>query len=410
MFRLFLKKWIFLLLILIFSFIIHLRTQVVFFYFIFWFLLGAVILNLLVLFLEYLFFNLSFSRELSERVTEDDYLEIKLIIRNNSILPFFNFIISDFLACAPDEEKKFVNWFDYLGPKSIRILNYRCLCYKRGKYLIGPLTLYLFDPFNLFYLEKFFPLYSELYVYPRTFKIEKFPNLLKGIQPWFGIDTARVSGDEDEFFGIREYIMGDPIKRIHWWSTARKSTLIVREFQRQSFYRATILFNLEEDKNFGSGKHTVCEYAIKIAASVAKYLIERNVSLEIIAHVGEIVHIPFNKGNEHLDQILKFLTIAEAKSKVSLKEFFLEHASYISDNSNLIVIMTEDDWQYLPILFSLKTRNISLIPLVIISETFLYPEQKEKITLKAKLELSRILELQGKFFAYLDNLEEAFSY
>jgi uncharacterized protein (DUF58 family) len=373
-------------------------------------LLGAVILNLLVLFLEYLFFNLSFSRDLPHRLIEDDYLEIKLVIRNNSILPFFNFIISDFLACAPDEEKKFVAWFDYLGPKLNKILNYKCLCYKRGRYLIGPLRVYLFDPFNLFYLRKSFPLYSEFYVYPRTFKIEKFFTLTKGVQPWFGIETARVSGDEDEFFGTREYMMGDPIKRIHWWSTARKSKLIVREFQRQSFYRVTILFNLEEDKNFGSGKHTVCEYTVRIVASVAKYLIERDVSLEIIAHAGEIVHIPFNKGDEHLNQILKFLAVAEAKSKVSLKEFFLEYASYIPDNSDLIVIMNEDDWQYLFLLFSLKARNISLIPLIIISETFLYPEQKEKIASKVKLQFSRILELRGKFFAYQDNLEEVFSY
>jgi uncharacterized protein (DUF58 family) len=227
--------------------------------------------------------------------------------------------------------------------------------------------------------------------------------------PWFGIETTHVSGDEDEFFGVREYKEGDPIKRIHWISTARKRRLIVKEFQRQSFQRATIIFNLEKDKNFGEGKECIAEYAVKIAASVARHLIRAGVSAEIIAHVGEIVHIPFNKGPEHLEDIMRFLAIAQAESMVSLAEIFEEFSRYISNDSSLIVIMTDDDWKYMPAILALENRNVSLIPLILIGSTFLYASDGHRITKETKMILHESFNFNPKFFSRGDNLEEVFA-
>lgn len=409
--KIFLKKQVFLLIIIVFDLIIGLRTAIGFFYFFFWFLITAVVISFVWLIIEYLGLRLHLTRKIVSRVVEDDTLEIEAVIKNKGILPIFNFVLEDYLSCATHQERHKWILLDYLGIKNSVSLKYSCLCPQRGRYKTGPFVVYLLDPFSLFFLKKTYYVYSELYVYPKTFNIQTFPPLLKGIQPWFGIETARISGDEDEFFGIREYEIGDPKKRIHWMSTARKNMLIVKEFQRQSFFRATIIFNLEEDKNYGQGKETVSEYTIKIAASVAKYLIERNISLEIIAHVGEIVHIPFNKGSGHLEDIFKFLAVAQARSEVNLGEIFEEFSRYIPDDSNLVVIMIDQDWENLPVILSLQARNISLIPFVLISHTFfLYPSDKDSIIKQIKTKLPKSLIFNPKFFSCGDNLEEIFSY
>lgn len=408
MFKLYLKKWIFLFIIIIFNLIIGLKTYIGFFHFFFWFLIFTVVASLLWVLAECLLARLYLVRKVISKVVEDDILEIETTIKNNSFLPLFNFILEDQLSCTIPEEKQKWILSEYLGARSSLKIKYNCLCYKRGRYRIGPFIVYFFDPFNLFFSRRTYYVYSELYVYPKTFNIQKFPLLRKGILPWFGIETTRVSGDEDEFFGVREYKEGDPIKRIHWISTARKNRLIVKEFQRQSFFRATIIFNLEKDKNFGEGKERVAEYIIKIAASVAKYLVERDVSLEIIAHVGEIVHIAFNKGSEHLEDIFKFLTVAQAESRVSLGEIFEEFSCYIPSESNLIVIMLDQDWEYLPAILSSQKVNISLIPLILISTTFLYPFEEQRITKETKIKLSQLLNLNPKFFSRGENLAEVF--
>lgn len=406
MLRLFVKKWILLFIIIISTLIIGMKTSILFFHFFFWFLISVVVINFIWIALEYFGVRLYLVRKSISKIEEGDVLEIETLIKNNSLLPVFNLVLEDNLSCA--QEKKKLLLIEYLGTRSSLNLKYNCLCPLRGSYKIGPFTVYFFDPFGIFFLKRTYRIYSQLYVYPRTFDIKKFPDLNRGFLPWFGIQTTQVSGDEDEFFGIREYKEGDPIKRIHWISTARKKTLIVKQFQRQSFFRATIIFNLEKEKNFGVGKEKVAEYIIKIAASVAKYLVEKDISLEIIAHAGEIVYIPFNKGPEYLEDIFKFLAIAQAESRVSLGEIFEEFSLYIPGDTNLIVIMLDTDWEYLSSMLLLRKRNINVIPLVVISSTFLNPFDKEKIVKDIGIKISPTFNLTPIFFSQGDNLEEFF--
>jgi len=409
MLKVFLKKWIFLLIIIIFNFIIGLKTSIPFFYFFFWFLTTTIVISLFWLLIQYFGTKLYLSRAVISKIEEDDILELETMVKNNGLLPIFNFVIEDRLTCALAEERQKSILLNYLAPKSLLNLKYSCVCPQRGKYEIGPITVYFFDPCNLFFLKKVYYLYSEVYVYPRTFRVPRFPELTRGILPWFGINTTNLSGDEDDFYGLREYKPGDPVKRIHWISTARKNKIIVKEFQRQSFFRATIIFNLEKDKNFGEGKHSVAEYTIKIAASVAKYLIEKDISLEIIAHTEEVVHIPFNKGAGHLEDILKFLTIAKAESRVSTYELFQEFSRYIPNDSNLIVIMLDQDWKYLPAMLSLeKGSNVSVIPLILVSSTFLYSFDKQKLAKDVQIKLSQAFNITPILFSRGDNLEEVF--
>ena len=409
MLRIFLKKWVFLLIIIVFDFIIGLKTSLGFFFFFFWLLLSLISCSLLWLVVEYFGVNLYLSRQASAKAVEDDILEIETEIRNRWLLPVFNIVIEENLSCAFPEERNKRLLIEYLGASSFLKVKYNCQCFRRGRYKIGPLIVYFFDPFSLFFFKKIYRVYSDLYVYPKTFNIQKFPPLTKGALPWFGIDTTRVSGDEDEFFGVREYKEGDPIKKIHWISTARKNRLIVKEFQRQSFYRATVIFNLEKEKNFGAGKNSVAEYIIKIVASTAKHLIEKGVSLEIIAHAGEIVHIPFNKGPGHLEDILRFLAIARAESRVSLGEIFQEFSRYILNDSSLIVIMTDEDYRHIPAILSLEKRNVSLVPLILIISTFLYPFDSQRITGEIKSKFSKLFNFNPRFFSCGDNLDEVFT-
>jgi uncharacterized protein (DUF58 family) len=358
--------------------------------------------------IEYFGIKLSLTRRTIATIEEDDILEIETVISNNGFLPIINFVLEDCLTFAISQERKKRFLLEYLGARSTLSLKYRCQCPRRGRYEIGPFFIYLFDPWGLFFLKKTYFIYSELYVYPQTFSIKKFPPLVKGILPWFGIGTSRVSGDEEEFYGIMEYKRGDPYKKIHWFSTARKNILIVKQFQQHAFYRATIIFNLEKDKNFGEGKESVAEYIIKIAASVAKYFIERNVSLELIAHIGEIAHIPFNKGAEHLEDIFRALTIAQAESRINLDELLQEFAPHIPNDSSLIVIMLDQDWEFLPAMLSLKARNISLVPLILIASSFLHPSEKRKIIKYPEMKLPEAFDFAPIFFSCGDNLEQDF--
>jgi uncharacterized protein (DUF58 family) len=305
-------------------------------------------------------------------------------------------------------QKKESFFVDFLGLKSSCEIKYDYLCFKRGEYKMGPFVVYFFDPLNLFFFKRTFVVHSSVVVYPKIFQIDKFPPLTRSVLPWFGIETARSSGDEDEFYGVREYKEGESVKKIHWISSARKNKLIVKQFQLQSFFGTTIIFNLEKAKNLGEGKESVAEYIIKIAASVAHYLTEKGVSIELLAHIGEIVHLPFNKGQEHLESILRVLAVAQAESRISFREAFEEFARYIPNDSSLVAVMSDQDYTDLPRMLSLYGRGVSVIPLIVVSDTFLPDSDKKKITRQVKIRVSNLVNMHAKFFSQGDNLSEVF--
>ena len=240
MLKLYIKKWAVFIIILISTFVIGVRTSMGFFHLLFWFLIAVIILSWAWILIEYFGVHLRLQRKTMSRVNENDVLELEATIQNQGFLPLFSLVVEDSLPCASKHEKKKFLFVDHLRGDFSITLKYHCLCPLRGKYRLGPYKVYYFDPLNLFFLKRNFHAYEEVYVYPSIFPIHKLPDLVKGVFPWFGIQTSHSGGEEDEFFGIREYKEGDPIKKIHWISTARKKRLIVKQFQRQNFFKATL--------------------------------------------------------------------------------------------------------------------------------------------------------------------------
>lgn len=404
----FIKKWLFILLLIISCFVIGLRTGIGFFYFFFCFLVSLVVLSFSWIIIGYLFSHITLTRKVQYRVEEEEVLKVEVVFENSGFLPLFNCVLEDYLSPAAQDQRNKQILLHSIWGKSQISLTYDCVCSLRGGYKIGPLAVYFFDPLGLFFFKKVFAQYSDLYVYPKTFKIRKFPQLIKGVLPWFGIEATRVSGDDDDFFGVREYKQGDPISRIHWFSTARKNHLIVKQFQHQNYFRAGIVFSLERSKNIGQGRDNTTEYTVKIAASVAKYLIEKDVSLGLLAHAGELVYIPFNKGQEHLEDILKFLAVAKADSNVSLEEIFEEFSSYMPSDSTLVVIIQDGDWEYLSQILFLTKKNVSIIPIILVTASFLSESDENKFIKDTAMKLSYSYGLNPIFVSRQDNLEGLF--
>jgi len=404
----YLKKWIFIALLLCASFVISLRTGMEFFSFFFWAILAIIMLSFGWMLVGYHASGVYFTRRIPQKIYEDDTLPIELQLENKSIFPLFNLVIEDHLPCAPFGERNKRLLIGHLPAGRQIDLSYDTACRLRGRYALGPIKVYFFDPLGIFFVRKIFREYSDLFVYPRYFNISKFPPLTKGVMPWFGVVTGRRGGGDDEFFGTREYKRGDPIKLIHWLSSARKNALIVKEFQNQSFFRATVIFNLSQADNLGEGKDSVVEYMVKIAASVVKYLLDQNISVEIIAHAEEMVHIPSNKGAEHLEDILRFLAVAQAESRVSLQEVFEDFVRFIPNDSNLIVIMLDRDWEYLQGMFLLSKRSVSIIPLILVSSSFLGVGEEDKIEKNVAMCLSGELNICPILFSRGKNPEDSF--
>ena len=100
---------------------------------------------------------------------------------------------------------------------------------QRGRYYLGPLMGEATDIFGLFRFSRRLSDPKDVLIYPSTVELPLF--LLKS-QSEPGLLHSEWLSDETggAISGVREYVPGDSLNRIHWRSTAHLGKLVVKEF------------------------------------------------------------------------------------------------------------------------------------------------------------------------------------
>jgi uncharacterized protein (DUF58 family) len=108
-----------------------------------------------------------------------------------------------------------------------RAVHYPVPTPRRGRLLLGPLTVERRDPLGLLRRAQRQTGDDLLWVHPRTYPMRPLP---VGVVPDYeGRTTENARPGTVTFSSLREYVPGDDPRHIHWRSTARTGTLIVRE-------------------------------------------------------------------------------------------------------------------------------------------------------------------------------------
>lgn len=191
----------------------------------------------------------------------------------------------------------------------------------RGVFTLGPTKLEMSDPLGLFPFEAEIGDQTELVVHPTP--LLSRGSIAGGAGVW-GIrerDGNTRRGEGMEFHGVREYRPGDPLRRVHWRTSARTGRLAVVEYERA--YQQNLILALDLTKNsvFGKGRETTLEYGIKIAATLAERtltagggvtLISQNFRMEVQPREGDSAGAHF--------KLMDLLARAQADSDIALSE------------------------------------------------------------------------------------------
>ena len=350
-------------------------------------------------------------REVHDVAYEEDILNVKLDIRNKRRLSIYFFEILDRFPGAPPEEEQKSLFILNMKARETKKISYITNCYRRGLWRLGPISIVSQDALGFFKIKKSHKVFSEVLVYPRLFRIFAFPPLASGSVSWMGVETAKISGDSHEFFGVREYQRGDAMSRIHWPSTARHNKLIVKQFERNAVQEATIVIDLKKGHDIGSGKETTLEYSVKIAGSIARYLLNEGAFVQMVGYGKETMMLPFGKGEDHVYSILEYLAKVHSDGNLTLSQA-LEEVSFVAPHrSTLITVMLDNDINSLSSLVQFKVKGIKLIIVVLSASTFGQVEEGEYLDKEAAEKFDEAL---AGLEAYVyriskgDNLEKKF--
>jgi uncharacterized protein (DUF58 family) len=280
----------------------------------------------------------------------------------------------------------------FLRAKQKRIYTARTWLTGRGGFELGPTKITSGDPFGIFRVSKSYPAKSSLIVLPLIFPVADFlspPGLLPG-----GKAIRRKSIDiTPHAAGVREYVPGDPMKRIHWPTSIRRGQLMVKEFEQDpqaevwlfldTFKSAHLAKPSEEydtppiDDLFLLRRRKVkltpstLEYSISIAASLAHYFIGQRRAVGFVTASGHSFKvIPAERSERQEAKILAELAFVQAESTYTLPGMVAAQMGQLPQGSSAILI-TPTIWPELLIgVDSLQRRNLRPVVVLLMSQSF----------------------------------------
>ncbi len=111
---------------------------------------------------------------------------------------------------------------------------------RRGVVEIGPLRVVRRDPLGLLTLARGYGGVSRVWVYPTVHHLTAVPT---GVMRSLDGRVDRVPHGSITFDTLREYVVGDELRHVHWRTTARIGELMVREHLDTSLPRLVVLLD-----------------------------------------------------------------------------------------------------------------------------------------------------------------------
>ena len=148
-----------------------------------------------------------------------------------------------------------------------RFASYRLPTARRGEIPVGPLLLRSVDPLGLFRRVRVYGAPATLLVRPRTVALPVLPSGRAASLEGPTSDTAP-SGTVT-FHALREYVIGDDLRHIHWRTTARTGTLMVRQLVDSSLPVTVVVLDTRPAGYPGEDFDIAVDAAATVAAGMA---------------------------------------------------------------------------------------------------------------------------------------------
>lgn len=136
---------------------------------------------------------------------------------------------------------------------------------RRGIVAVGPASTIRGDSLGLVRRVQTWSDATELYIHPRTVAMNA--STVGFIRDIEGATTQDLSSADVSFHALREYVPGDDRRAIHWRSTARIGTLMVRQFEETRRSHLLIVLDLDTDAWASDDEF---EIGVSAAASMAR--------------------------------------------------------------------------------------------------------------------------------------------
>lgn len=337
-----------------------------------------------------------------------DLVGVNLEVQNRGSLPIPWVLLEDILPPRAinsrppglEVEGAHVQLASVRGGKN-RTLRYQLRCRRRGYYQLGPVIV---ETGDLFGLHRRYRVTTEpdfLMVYPHVVPLVGYD--ISSRRPMGEVRMSyRLLEDPTRIRGVRGYVQGDPLNRIHWRATARTGELHSKVYEPTTVAGATLLLEFHRDAYDPQHEPVRSELAITAAASLANAIQQMGQQVGLVTNGRDAADRIRREGwdvkqrsrgeareagsmlqqSDRLRPLIvetrhdaeQFLRIREALARVeltdglTLSQLSEETAGRIRRDATVIAILPRVDTETVVTLASLRDRGFSVCAILSIHD------------------------------------------
>jgi uncharacterized protein (DUF58 family) len=193
--------------------------------------------------------------------------------------------------------------------------------------------------------------------------------------------------------GVRDYVAGDSINRIHWPLSAKRQRLVVKEFELDPLADVWVAVDLygpvqqragesaldvEVARLEGAGGEGEAfqlppdteEYAISVAASVAQHFLQQDRVVGLIAYGKHRELIQGERGERQSTKIMETLSVVRAEGEIPFDRVLATETLSLSRGMTLVAISPSPDAAWALVVQHAVRSGLRVVAIVIDGASF----------------------------------------
>lgn len=231
----------------------------------------------------------------------------------------------------------------------------------RGVHSLPGVDLTLWNRITLISHSHFIPQETRFITVPIAEPIDDIEIHPQRTRAYAGVVRANQGGDGIDFFGCHAYTTGDDIRRINWRAYARTRELIVNEYEQERIADVTIFLDARVRANRGASEEETFAYAVRAAASMAKYFIKQGNSVGLFIY-GKYLNWTFpGYGKTQMRRMLDSLARANTSDKDVFDDLREVPTRLFPPRSQLVMISGSLDEHDVDVIGVLRAHGYQII-------------------------------------------------
>ncbi len=317
--------------------------------------------------------DLSIHRRLPTSVFAGEPLTVEVVVSNHRrLVDSWGLVLQDRLrklngATSLQTMQQFSCFVPHLAIGQEQSVRYQTRLWQRGRHRFGPLRVSTQAPLGLIQGQVVFRDTDEIIVLPQPGQLtSQWANLIAADRTGQRATQRRFGPTEGDFYGLREWRAGDNRRLVHWRSSAKRQTLMVRQFERRRGQNYLVLLDLGRlhASSAANGTHKArllsalasapntdseetVERAIRFTATILTDLCQRGAAqLALGIASREVVWRRASASPVALREWLEILAEAEGTTNDPWPDLLQQMQSHVGRDEQPIVVSVESiPWQ-----------------------------------------------------------------